>query len=592
MRHPLSDAAPPLTLSDYTVTRRVILLALMSLLIGTGGAFGAIVLLKLITLMTNLFWFHRFSFAEATMPGTAGTLHLLAAPVFGSLIIGIMARYGSEKIRGHGIPEAIEAILYGESRMSPKVALLKPLSSAISIGSGGPFGAEGPIIMTGGAIGSLFAQLFHLSAAERKTLLVAGAAAGMTAVFNAPVAATLLALEVLLFEWKPRSFIPVVSAVLVSWCWRNALLGQGAIFPFAAAVQTGFGPAALAAGVGLVTGIMAVILSKSLYRLEELFHRLPVHWMWWPALGSVVVGAGAIIEPRILGAGYASIQDLLNGSLALKAVALLLVVKAIAWLVSLGSGTSGGVVAPLLIIGGSLGGLLTPLLPEQGGLLVMAGMAGILSGAMRAPLTGALFAVEVTGHFDLLPLALGAALASYAVSVLMMPRSIFTERLARRGHHIVQEQSPDLLETTKARQIMTPSPVTLLASQPQAEVMELMSGLASHHQYPVVDEQGAFLGVVTRQALMNWQLIERADDICLQALMHQQQGVAVTAETLCSQIADYFYSAEAAMVVVLEPGRGAVAGVITRHDILKVRSLGHQAERARAGYLRTASRNG
>ncbi len=209
MMHPLSDAAQPLTLSDYTVTRRVILLALMSLLIGIGSAFGAIVLLKLIALITNMFWFHRFSFAEATMPGAAGTLHLLAAPVLGSLIIGIMARYGSEKIRGHGIPEAIEAILYGESRMSPKVVVLKPLSSAISIGSGGPFGAEGPIIMTGGAIGSLFAQLFHLSAAERKTLLVAGAAAGMTAVFNAPVAATLLALEVLLFEWKPRSFIPL-----------------------------------------------------------------------------------------------------------------------------------------------------------------------------------------------------------------------------------------------------------------------------------------------------------------------------------------------------------------------------------------------
>ena len=350
MRDTLSDSSHRPKLSDHTVTKRVIILALMGILIGTGGAFGAIVLLHLIALMTNLFWYHQFSFAEHLMPGNAGALHILAAPVLGSLIIGVMARFGSEKIRGHGIPEAIEAILYSESRMSPKVAVLKPLSSAVSIGSGGPFGAEGPIIMTGGAIGSLFAQLFHLSAAERKTLLVAGAAAGMTAIFNAPIAAVLLALEVLLFEWKPRSFIPVVSAVLVSWCWRNALIGTGAIFPFPWMSHLQPMQLVVAVGLGALTGLIAVALSKSLYRLEEWFHQLPVHWMWWPALGSLVVGVGGIIQPRVLGAGYASIQNLLDGSLAINIIVSLLLVKSIVWLVSLGSGTSGGVVAPLLIL--------------------------------------------------------------------------------------------------------------------------------------------------------------------------------------------------------------------------------------------------
>ena len=585
MRDTLSDSSHRPKLSDHTVTKRVIILALMGILIGTGGAFGAIVLLHLIALMTNLFWYHQFSFAEQVMPGNVGALHTLAAPVLGSLIIGVMARFGSEKIRGHGIPEAIEAILYSESRMSPKVAVLKPLSSAVSIGSGGPFGAEGPIIMTGGAIGSLFAQLFHLSAAERKTLLVAGAAAGMTAIFNAPIAAVLLALEVLLFEWKPRSFIPVVSAVLVSWCWRNALIGTGAIFPFPWLAHLQPMQLIVAVGIGALTGVIAVVLSKSLYRLEEWFHQLPFHWMWWPALGSVAVGIGGILQPRVLGAGYVSIQNLLEGSLAINIIISLLLVKSIVWLISLGSGTSGGVVAPLLIIGGAVGAVVAHLLPGYGGMLVMAGMAGILSGAMRAPLTGTLFAVEVTGHFDLLPVALGAAVASYAVSVLMMPRSIFTERLARRGHHIVQEYATDTLETTKARQIMTAAPATLSASMPLQEVIAVMSDLHAHHHYPVVDAQGRFVAVVSRKEMIHWQLQQRAMDISLQALLSDQPQMSAHPDTLCSHIADHLFSEEVGMVVVTDVESGEVKGVITRHDIFRVRYLAQKAENFKVRYL-------
>ena len=584
MRDTLSGSPHRRTLSDYSVTARVIILALMAILIGTGGAFGAIVLLHLIALMSNLFWYHQFSFSENVMPGSAGTLHILAAPVLGSLIIGIMARFGSEKIRGHGIPEAIEAILYSESRMSPRVAVLKPLSSAISIGSGGPFGAEGPIIMTGGAIGSLFAQLFHLSAAERKTLLVAGAAAGMTAIFNAPAAAVLLALEVLLFEWKPRSFIPVVTAVLVSWCWRDALTGTGAIFPFAWSSPLQPLQLIMAAGTGILTGTIAVVLSKSLYRIEEWFHRLPVHWMWWPALGAVAVGAGGIIQPRVLGAGYGSIQNLLDGSLALNIMVSLLLVKSIVWLISLASGTSGGVVAPLLIMGGATGALVAHLLPGYGGMLAMAGMAGILSGAMRAPLTGTLFAAEVTGHFDLLPVALAAAVASYAVSVLMMPRSIFTERLARRGHHIVQEYGTDLLETTRARQIMTDTPVTLPASMPLSQAIAMMSDLHAHHHYPVVDAQGRFIAVVSRKEMLHWQ--QQDSDTTLQMLMGEKPQISAHPDTLCSQIADHFFNEETGMVVVTVAETGQVTGVITRHDIFRVRYLAKKTENHKMKYLR------
>ena len=264
-------------------------LAAMALVVGTGGALSAWALIHLIALVTNLLWYGRWSVDPSTIASAASGPMVIVIPVIGSLVIGAMARFGSDKIRGHGIPEAIEAILYGESRLSLKVAMLKPISSAISIGSGGPFGAEGPIIMTGGAIGSLFAQCFNLTAAERKILLVAGAAAGMTGIFGTPAAAVLLAIEVMLFEWKPRSFVPVVVASLTSLAWRPLLIGSGALFPMIAPLLSGVGPLALAALIGLIGGALAIVLSLSLYRIEDMFHRLPIHWMWWPAIGSIVV---------------------------------------------------------------------------------------------------------------------------------------------------------------------------------------------------------------------------------------------------------------------------------------------------------------
>jgi len=290
-------------LADHSVDARMLLLAAMAVVVGSGGAVGAWLLLKMIALATNLFWFGRLSARPALITDSAIGLGVLVIPLIGSLIVGYMARYGSEKIRGHGIPEAIETILFGESRLSVKVALLKPLSAAVSIGSGGPFGAEGPIIMTGGAIGSLFAQCFHLSAAERKTLLVAGAAAGMTAIFGTPLAAILLAIEVLLFEWKPRSFVPVVVSVLVSFACRPALIGVGPMFATASTQPAGLWVIGAAAIVGLIVGLEATLLSTTLYRVEDLFHRLPVHWMWWPAIGAIFVGVGGLIDRHVLGSG-------------------------------------------------------------------------------------------------------------------------------------------------------------------------------------------------------------------------------------------------------------------------------------------------
>ncbi|MDE1996069.1 MAG: chloride channel protein, partial [Rhizobiaceae bacterium] len=285
--HDFSGGASRKDNGDFTTDKRVLVLAAMALVVGTGGALSAAVLINLIAFVSNAVWHFRISVEPLSMNTVARSPWMVAAPILGGIVIGLMARYGSEKIRGHGIPEAIEAILIGGSRMSPKVAVLKPLSSAISIGTGGPFGAEGPIIMTGGAIGSLFAQFFHLSAAERKTLLVAGAAAGMTAIFGTPIAAVMLAVELLLFEWKPRSFIPVAIAACVSTTWRPLLIGSGALFPAQFDMPISWWSILLAAVVGIISGLQSGMLTTLLYRIEDAFEKLPIHWMWWPALGGL-----------------------------------------------------------------------------------------------------------------------------------------------------------------------------------------------------------------------------------------------------------------------------------------------------------------
>jgi H+/Cl- antiporter ClcA/predicted transcriptional regulator len=571
-------------LADFNADRRLLLLVAMALVVGAGGTLSAWLLLKLIALVTNVVWFGRIDAGSISLAHAARTPWMVAAPVLGGLAIGLMARFGSEKIRGHGIPEAIEAILIGGSRMSPKVAVLKPISSAISIGTGGPFGAEGPIIMTGGAIGSLFAQCFHLSAAERKTLLVAGAAAGMTAIFGTPLAAVLLAVELLLFEWKPRSFIPVSAAVVIAVCWRPLLFGSGPLFPFTAHVDIGWRGLAASAGIGVVVGLQSGLLTKILYVLEDAFERLPVHWMWRPALGGLIVGLGGLVEPRALGVGYDVIRDLLVGHLLVGAVVAIIAVKAVIWLGALSSGTSGGVLAPLLILGGAAGWLIGQALPGEPGFWALLGMAAMLGGTMRSPLTGAVFAVELTGDMHMLTPLFAASAAAYAVTVLLLKRSILTEKIARRGQHITREYTVDPFELVRVQEVMAQPVDSLPADLPISRAIEALES-GGHRIYPVVDERGRPVGLVSRGDALRWRtegghggetLKDRVTDAALDVL-HPTD--------LASRAVDIMVRRDEGRLPVCDPQSGQLIGLVSRKDLLRVRASVTKSEDERRAYF-------
>ena len=460
----------PSALRDFTVNRRVWLLTGVAVVIGTGAAALAVLLLRAIALMTNLFYYHRLSLAMVGPAGSPLSPWIMPlVPIVGGLLVGFIAHYGSDKIRGHGIPEAIEAILLHGARIDSLVAVLKPLSAAIAIGSGGPFGAEGPIIMTGGAFGSLVAQWLHLTDAERTTLLVAGAAAGMSATFAAPMAAILLAVELLLFEWRPRSLIPVAVASIMAGALRIVWLGAGPLFPVEMHTAIHLWPTMLVAGpLGILVGFAAAGLSRMMYGLEDAFEhlcgRLRVHWMWWPAIGGIGIGVGGFFFPRGLGVGYDNIAELLRGNAPLGLLLGLLVAKSLMWAFSLSSGTSGGVLAPLLMIGAAIGETLARLAHMSGetqALWALMGMGAMLSGSLGVPLTAILFSLELTHALPaLLPLAL-ACTASYLVTSLIMPRSILTEKLSRRGYHLSREYGVDPLETVIVAEVMTELPESI-----------------------------------------------------------------------------------------------------------------------------------
>jgi H+/Cl- antiporter ClcA len=460
----------PSALRDFTVNRRVWLLTGVAVVIGTGAAALAVLLLRAIALMTNLFYYHRLSLAMVGPAGSPLSPWIMPlVPIVGGLLVGFIAHYGSDKIRGHGIPEAIEAILLHGARVDPLVAVLKPLSAAIAIGSGGPFGAEGPIIMTGGAFGSLVAQWLHLTDAERTTLLVAGAAAGMSATFAAPMAAILLAVELLLFEWRPRSLIPVAVASIMAGALRIVWLGAGPLFPVEMHTAIHLWPTMLVAGpLGILVGFAAAGLSRMMYGFEDAFEhlcgRLRVHWMWWPAIGGIGIGVGGFFFTRGLGVGYDNIAELLRGNAPLGLLLGLLVAKSLMWAFSLSSGTSGGVLAPLLMIGAAIGETLARLAHMSGetqALWALMGMGAMLSGSLGVPLTAILFSLELTHALPaLLPLAL-ACTASYLVTSLIMPRSILTEKLSRRGYHLSREYGVDPLETVIVAEVMTELPESI-----------------------------------------------------------------------------------------------------------------------------------
>jgi len=570
-------------LGDFTATHRVIVVAALALVIGLIGAVLAKLLLALINLATNIFFFGRLSVAPATPADAHLGWFVILIPMIGGLIIGIMAKYGSERIRGHGIPEAIEAILMNGSRVQPKVAILKPLSSAISIGSGGPFGAEGPIIMTGGAVGSVIAQFFHLTSAERKTLLVSGAAAGMSATFGTPVAAVLLAVELLLFEWKPRSFIPVALASATAAVARRWLLGTGPLFPVPAHPDF-IGLAGIAGCViaGLLAGGLSAILTAAVYAAEDAFARLPFHWMWWPVLGGLVIGIGGFFFPEALGVGYDMIGELLQGDVPSRLIMGILVVKSVIWSVSLGSGTSGGVLAPLLMMGGALGGVEAWVLPSLGpGFWPLVSMGAILGGTMRSPLTGVIFSLELTHDINMmLPLLISVTMA-HAFTVLLLKRSILTEKIARRGYHISREYAIDPLEILFAREVMRPGAVALPIDAPIEKLsapvkVDPLGG--PQRLYPVVDGQGVLAGVVTRFDLHG--LAMRGDAAGLPGILRTAPTVAYPDEPLRAVVQRMADTGLTQFPVVDRDDRKLV-GMISLEDLLKARVKNLESERRR-----------
>jgi chloride channel protein, CIC family len=585
MFHHRTARSSILQFGDFTTDPRVLLLAAMAIVVGSFGVGSAWVLLRLIGLVTNLAYHGRWSSANGLISLDTLGLWSILVPVGGSIIVGLMARYGSQKIRGHGIPEALEAILIGQSRIDAKTAVLKPLSSAIAIGTGGPFGAEGPIIMTGGALGSLFAQCFDLSAAERKTLLVAGAAAGMTAVFGTPIAAVLLSVELLLFEWKPRSFIPVLVACITAIVERGWVIATRALFPHAGSMP--LDPTTLldCCVLGIVCGVASGLLTGIVYASEDAFTKLPIHWMWWPVIGGLVVGVGGVFDPDALGVGYANIAILLHGDLTFGWVLRLMLVKAIIWAIALGSGTSGGVLAPLLIIGGCVGGLFGRVLPHAApGDWALIGMAATMGGTMRAPLTAMMFAVELTGDAALIMPLLAACGASYAFTVLLLKRSILTEKIARRGHHIMRELSVDPLDLAQVKDVMVTDVDTLRAEMTVGELVRYFSvNLPRHKAYPVLDTQGRLVALVTRANVLSFvKDTSRHGQTLVEALGSRKLVVGYPHEPV-SSLTYRMVQQDVGRVPIVDPADHRLLGLVARKDLLRVRArlLSEERERRR-----------
>jgi CIC family chloride channel protein len=493
---------------------RMVLMSFLAGGIGLLAGLIAFVLYKLIGLFTNIFFYHRFVAEFLSARHNQLGLWVIPIPVIGGIIVGFMAKYGSSKIKGHGIPEAMEAVMVNRSRIEPRVAILKPLSAAIAIGTGGPFGAEGPIIQTGGAVGSLVGQAFHTTASERKVLLACGAAAGMSATFNTPIAGVILAIELLLFEFKARSFIPLVIASTLATAVHMQLLGVGPMFKV---TPMDFGiPHALPfyLVLGVVCGLAAVGFSKLLYWTEDQFEKLPVDELWWPAIGALGLGIIGYFVPRVLGVGYDTIGDILNANLAWKLLLVVMVAKAVALVISLGSGTSGGLLAPMFMSSAAMGGVfamgvdrILPAANLSAGAFALVAMGAVFGAASRATFSFIIFAFEITRDYNsVLPLMLVSVIAD-GVAMWLMPRaSIMTEKLARRGLHIHQDYEADVMQQVRVSETMDRDVPTLPANMKVSELSDLIArrdpSVGRHQGMFVLDADGKLAGVITRGDVM------------------------------------------------------------------------------------------
>jgi CIC family chloride channel protein len=565
------------TLGDFTTTHEVLVLVPLAIVIGALAAGVALALVDMIGLVTNLVYFHRVSTHLVSPYGNTLGAASLAIPVGGGLIVGLMARFGSEQIRGHGIPEAMERILINGSRVQPRLAILKPVSSAISIGTGGPFGAEGPIILTGGAVGSLVAQLFRLTAAQRRALLVAGASAGMAAVFGTPVAATLFGVELLVFELRPRSMVLIGLAAATADGLRTAMASAGWLSPqplFRVPPHAALGGVALlgAAAIGLVTGLGALVMTEAVYGCEDVFSKLRgrLHWMWWPMIGGLVIGLGGLVDSRALGVGYDTIHAELLGEIGVGALATLLVVKLVIWAAGLGGGTSGGILAPILMMGAAIGGMLGHGLPDASpGTYALIGMAGSLAGVTRSPFTAIVFAFELTYDEHVLLALLVAATIAHLVSVLLLKRSILTEKVARRGFHVMREYAVDPLEAMFVREVMDTDLVTFGPTQRLEDVRRaLPEGSAARRQrlYPVLDDQGRLVGVLPFSTVLEPRGAASVGEarVGSPAVPHADEVLRAVVERMAE-------SGIGALPVVDRADPGHLDGLITQFDLLRAR---------------------
>jgi chloride channel protein, CIC family len=585
------DAPPPAPF-------RMLLVSFLSAAIGLVAGVVAFALYKLIGLFTNLFFFHRWS-ADFT---SAQHNHLgwmvIVVPVIGGLIVGVMAKYGTSKIKGHGIPEAMEAVLFNRSRIAPRVAILKPISAAIAIGTGGPFGAEGPIIQTGGAIGSLVGQAFHTTAVERKVLLACGAAAGMSATFNTPIAGVILAIELLLFEFKSRSFIPLVIASTLATAVHMQLLGLGPMFqvsPMDFAIPRGL-PFYLV--LGLICGLAAVGFSKLLYWVEDQFDKLPIDDLWWPAIGALGLGVIGFFVPRVLGVGYDTIGDILNGQLAWKLLLVVMLAKAAALAISLGSGTSGGLLAPCFMWSAAMGGIFAMVsnhfLPGahlSPGAFALVAMGAVFAAASRATFTFIIFAFEITRDYNsVLPLMLVSVIADGIAMLLMPNSSIMTEKLARRGLHVHQDYEADALSQVRVADTMERELPAVAAGTTvgalAARIAQHDPAVARHEALLILDDGGKLAGIITRG-----DLLRAFDEDSSGAMTVQQAGstrlvVAHPDELVAEAAAKMLRHNIGRLPVVDRADHSKAIGYLGRSGVMAARLRRFQDEHVReAGWL-------
>jgi CIC family chloride channel protein len=573
-------------LERSTLEGRVLLISALAIVLGLTASVIATALMALIGLITNVAFYGRWSFAFAGPAGNHLGWFVVLVPVVGGLIVGVMARYGSAAIRGHGIPEAMEQVLFNESRIPARMTFLKPLSAAFSIGTGGPFGAEGPIIATGGALGSFVGQVLRVSAEERKTLLAAGAAAGMSATFSAPVSAVLLAIELLLFEYRARSLVPVALASAAACGAHMAMVGSAPAFKMPTVAPPSGEALAIYVSMGIIVGFASMLVTRAVYAVEDAFEKLPIHWMWWPALGGVVVGVVGVASPHTMGVGYDNIDRILSGELTGQAVMIFCALKFVSWALSLGTGTSGGTLAPLFTVGGGLGSAIGAAaawaMPAAGvdvRVAALVGMASIFAGASRALLASVVFAFETTRQpMSLLPL-LGGCTTAYLVSALSMKHSIMTEKIARRGMRVVSDYTTDLLEQLLVGDVAASPVVVLEATDPCEKVRAWIAGRAegsSHQGFPVVDDQGRLVGVITRRDLLDPSA--NGDGVRVMDLVRRPPAIVFDDSSLREATDHMVREGIGRLPVVTRRDPSRVIAILTRSDLIEAQSRRLDAE--------------